>query len=74
MNERRVSAVAAMCVLIVLPVLDFLRDGRVSEVLIAPLVLLAFGSGGYAADRAVKARIRHWVGERRRNGDGPSPR
>jgi hypothetical protein len=73
-NARALGAAAATLVLLVLPVLDFLRDGRVSDSLVAPLVLLAFGGGGYAADRAVKSRIQDWVGERRRDTNGNGKR
>jgi hypothetical protein len=70
-KERRFAAAVATAVLIVLPVLDFLRDGRVSETLLAPLVLIAFSGGGFAADQLVRARLIEWIGDRRRTDDHP---
>lgn len=58
MHERRFAASAAMLVLLALPVADFVRSGKVADTLVGGLLILAFGGGGFAADRAVKARLR----------------
>lgn len=54
---------AATLILLGLPVAQFIRDGTVSEGFIGALLILAFGGGGFAADKALKARIRKWTDE-----------
>lgn len=56
-----VRATAATIVLLALPIADFLDDGQVHELLIGALLILAFGGSGFAADKALKARVREWV-------------
>ena len=58
---KSLRASAATVVLLGLPVAQFIRDGTVSETLIGALLIMVFGSGGFAADKALKARVREWT-------------
>jgi pilus assembly protein TadC len=62
-NERRLAALLASLLLLALPVAEFLRNGQASNTAVGALLILAFGGGGYAADRAIKARVRRWIND-----------
>lgn len=66
---KSLRASAATAVLLGLPVAQFVRDGTVSESLIGALLILAFGSGGFVADKALKARVREWATDERAGND-----
>lgn len=63
MNANSVRATLASLILLGLPIADFANDGQVSELLVGALLILAFGGGGFAADKALKARVRKWTQE-----------
>lgn len=61
MNARNVPAFLATLLLLALPVADFVRTGHVQDSLLGGLLIVAFGGGGFAADKALKARVRNWL-------------
>lgn len=61
MNVKSIRATLASIVLLGLPVADFIRDGQVSESLVGALLILAFGGGGFAADKALKQKVARWA-------------
>lgn len=61
MNAASLRALVATLILLGLPVAQFVRDGTVSEVFVGALLIIAFGGSGFAADKALKARVRKWT-------------
>lgn len=61
MNEQRIVAILAAAVLIGLPIAEYAQSGQVSSTFVGALVVLAFGGGGFAADKALKDRVRYWL-------------
>jgi hypothetical protein len=62
-NVSSFRAFVASVILLGLPVAEFVRDGSVSEPVLGALLICAFGGGGFAADKALKARVRQWAGD-----------